>query len=353
MAFVRNPLKDDGDQSSGVIGTDGQQITGDQGAKPVSNWTNLNNYIDGNQGVGAGLADTMLADGNADTTAANNANTSFSTAAITEADSKTKKVDGWDNYFTNDDLSNASPEKKAAYRAWKSSASYGGPADAANATGYSDYLKAQGKAQDSVARSATQDAQFGLAKDSIGKGNQNYNSGMGMLDTILTRQTGGGDKIDAFQAANGVVDGKSQVGERSKTAIKGVNDHIGGAKARGDAAQLTAQTALNTRLTGLAGDISGRETTKMGSGDGAYVEDHSRADYASDAEIAALNSMVNDFGGEGVDSDNLNDLTTKSNKSNETVGERRERLAMEERIRRGVEEKLKEDLKGATLPGYT
>jgi hypothetical protein len=108
------------------------------------------------------------------------------------------------------------------------------------------------------------------------------------------------------------------------------SSRAGGAKARGDAAQLTAQTALNTRLTGLAGDVSDRETAKMGSGDGAYVEDHSRADYASDAEIAALNSMVNDFGGEGVDSDNLNDLTIKSGKSNETQAEKAARLYQEQ-----------------------
>jgi hypothetical protein len=319
MAFIRDPMKnkDDGDQSSGVIGTDGQQITGDQaGAKPVSNWTNLNAYIDGNQGAGSQIADKMLEQGNQDVSAAEVAGTDFARNATKQVDDSTKQDKGFANYFTNGDLSSASPEQKAAYSAWKNQASYGGPADASSANGYNDAFSATQKAKDSAARSYTQDSQFGLTKDSVGKGNQNYNGGMSMLDTILARQAGGGQKIDDFNAKNSA----DNIQSKLKSATESVNTHIGGAAGRGQVYQDAANTALQSRLSSIDQTLSSREAANKADSAKVYHKDHSRADYASNEELSALDNLINGFGAT-TDAATKQDLLNKSGVGDQTYNE--------------------------------
>jgi hypothetical protein len=334
MAFVRNPLKDDGDQSSGVIGTDGQPITDAPGAspaRPVSNWTNLENYVQGNQGAGSQIADKMLEQGNADVSAANNAGASFAEKAKKQVDDSTKKDAGWSDFFNKGEertnqytgqkymaegLSDASPEKIAAYNSWKDAPNYGGPQDAASADGYGDLQSATGKARDSAARSYTQDSQFALAKDSLGKGNQNYNGGMGMLDTILARQAGGGQKIDDFNTNNSA----EKINERTKGVTDAIGGQIAAAKLAGDKADSDVKTALQGKLDKYAGQLNTYENSNKNSGDNAYLEDQNAADYANEQELAALNNIINGFGAE-VDPNLRNDLLNKSGKSKKTVGE--------------------------------
>ena len=324
MAYVRDPFKDDSKQSSGVvggesvIGTDGQQITGDQSAKPVSNWTNLNAYIEGNQGSGANIADKMLEQGNADVAAADSSSNSFVEKAGKQVGDNTKvdTNDTWKNFFTTGDLSKATPDQTAAYKAWKEKPDYGGPADAASADGYNDAFSSVGKAKDSAARSYTQDSQYGLAKDSLGKGNQNYTGGMSMLDTVLARQAGGGQKLDDFNSKNSA----ENIQGKLTGAVGTVNGKIGEAKTAGAKAQTDVTSAINTKLGKTVGFISDREKDNQGSGDNAYATDHSLADYSSDAELAALNNLINGFGAD-TSGYNVGDLLNKSGADNTTVGQ--------------------------------
>lgn len=316
MAYIRDPLKqDEGQQGGGVIGTDGSAIAGDQAspARPVSNWTNLENYVKGNQGAGSQIADKMLEQGNADVNAAEVAGSDFAKNATKQVDDNTKQDKGYANLFQNGDLSNVSDQQKSDYSAWKSQANYGGPTDAVGANGYNDALSATQKAKDSAARSYTQDSQFGLAKDSLGKGNQNYNSGMSMLDTVLARQAGGGQKLDDFNSKNSA----DNIQGKLKTATDSVNTHIGGAAGRGQVYQDAANTALQSRLSGLDQTLSGREAANKADPRKEYQQDHSRADYATNEELSALNNIINGFGA-STDTATKQDLLNKSGAGEQT-----------------------------------
>ena len=65
MAFIKDPFEEQKlnqpgqstSQQSGIAG--GEQVGAQAPGASPSNWTNLNAYIDGNQGAGKGIADTM------------------------------------------------------------------------------------------------------------------------------------------------------------------------------------------------------------------------------------------------------------------------------------------------------
>lgn len=313
MAFVRNPLKDEGEQSSGVIGTDGTPITGDQSAKPVSNWTNLNKYIEGNQGAGSQIAEKMLEQGNQDVNDANNKGAVFSSMGTSEVDKSTKQDKGFETLFRDGDLANVTDQQKTDYSAWKNQANYGGPADATGISGYKDLSDATSKAKSQAAKSYTQDSQYGLATESLGKGNQNYNGGMSMLDVVLARQAGGGQKIDDFNTAN---TGEA-IENKTKGYVGSVNSYISGAADRGKDRGDAATNALQNRLGGITQTLTDRENTTMANQATRYAEDQTRADYASSEELAALDNLINGFGAQ-VDDTTKNDLLNKSGASKQT-----------------------------------
>lgn len=312
MAYVKNPLnKDDqGAQSAGVIGTDGSQISGDS-SKPVSNWTNLNDYVLGNQGSGSQIADKMLEQGNKDVGAAEVAGADFAKNSTSQVDSATKKDSaGFENLFSSGDVSNVSQDQKNDYSNWKATPNYGGPADATGLQGYGELNKATDTAKKQAAKSYTQDSQYGLAQESLGKGNQNYTGGMSMLDTVLARQAGGGQKIDDFNKANS----QENIQGKTQNVVTGANEYIGGAEGRGAANVAKVTSALQGRVGGLNDSLSQREAGVMGNQQTRYLEDQTRADYATNEELAALDNLINGFGAQ-VDDPTRQDLLNKSGKS--------------------------------------
>lgn len=314
MAYIRDPLKqDEGQQGGGVIGTDGQQIAGDSaGAKPVSNWTNLNKYVEGNQGSGANIADKMLEQGNQDVNAAGVANKSFEEGANKQVTSGIKQ-DDYSNFFSSGDLSNVSDQQKNDYSAWKQKPNYSGPNDASEAQGYGDASQATNKAKTQAAKSANQESQYGLAQESLGKGNQNYNGGMSMLDTVLARQAGGGQKIDEFNTKNTAENIQSGL----DMASKNVNANIGVANTQAQANVDKVNKSIQDRLGGIQGQLSAREAANKASGDNMYEQDQNLADYASDSELQALNNLSG-FGA-NMDQNQRNELLNRSGKSKNTV----------------------------------
>jgi hypothetical protein len=317
MAFIRDPLKqDEGQQSGGVIGTDGQQIAGDQaGAKPVSNWTNLNKYIEGNQGSGEKIADKMLEQGNKDINAAGEANKAFGTQATSQVNSGIKQDNGYSDLFSSGDLSNVSDQQKNDYSAWKQKPNYSGPNNAAEAQGYGEASQATNTAKNQAAKSATQESQYGLAKESLGKGNQNYNGGMGILDTVLARQTGGGQKIDDFNTKNTAANIQSGLDNTSKQ----INDSISAAGSQGQANVDKVNKAMQDRLGSYQSQLAAREAANKNSGENMYEQDQNLADYASDAELQALNNLSG-FGA-NMDQNQRNELLNRSGRSKQTVAQ--------------------------------
>jgi hypothetical protein len=316
MAYIRNPLKEEapGQQSGGVVGTDGQSITGDQGGKPVSNWTNLNEYVQGNQGTGGQIADKMLEQGNKDVNAAGVANSEFEINANKQVDEGTKRdTGGYADLFSSGNVAGATDEQKNAYGAWKNTANYAGPNNASETNAYGNASQATNQAKNQAAKSATQEGQYGLAKESLGKGNQNYNGGMSMLDTVLARQAGGGQKLDDFNTKNT----SANIQKGLDTASQNVNSYIGGAAARGQTAQDKATSALQNRLGSMQSELSAREAANKNSGDDMYEMDQSLADYANDSELQALNNLSG-FGAT-MDQGQRNELLARSGRSKKTV----------------------------------
>lgn len=335
--FIKNPMDQDKNklatQQSGVIGADGAtQNPG--GAAPVSNWTNLNAYIEGNQGAGSQLADKMLEQGSQDVSAASKAGSDFAKSAKEAADAATKK-DVWSDVFAKGDISKSTPAQQQAYAAWKAD-TYDGANDAAHSSGYEGFQGAQGKARDSVAATATDQGQINQLRASMGKGNQSYSGGMSMLDQVLTRQAGGGEKIDSFQNAHGVKDGVSQIGLRASATVGDVNKHINNQKALHSSLNDKAQKALNSRFNGLAADLQNRVEN------GDFAHTLNRRDIASEAEARALDNLAG-FGAHMNDNmrGNISKGTGNSHETNAEV--RAAAAAAEERARIEEEARLKQE----------
>jgi hypothetical protein len=276
MAFIQQPFRPKQQTNqSGVIG--GSEEQAPEGQEAVSNWTNLNAYISGNQGQGAAIADKLLESGNQEVGKFKTAGEDFAKAANDQVSQGAKK-DTWSSLFKDGDVGGMTADQKRAYTEWKNSADYSGPQDASQAKGYGDVSKQLDRTKGEVARSATLAGQAGLAKESLGKGNNNYNAGMSMLDSIIARQAGGGEKLDAFQAQSKDIslDGINQ----------SVNKAVNTAKAQGRAAVSSAQSALDNRLGGLAGILHDRESS------GGYVNDLTRRDLATDPELAAIENLL-------------------------------------------------------------
>jgi hypothetical protein len=290
MAYIRNPLGNEQDtqqQSGGVVGTDGQSITGNSN-KPVSNWTNLNAYVQGNQGAGGQIADKMLEQGNKDVNAAEVAGNDFA-KNTTEQVNKGIKQDtaGYGDMFKSGDVSNLSNEQKQAYTEWSKAPAYSGPKDASQTQDYSNLQGATETATKQAAKSYTQQGQYGLAGESLGKGNQNYTGGMGMLDTVLARQTGGGQKLDEFNTKNT----KEAIEGKSKAKVDQVNQAITSAQSQGEANQNRVKGNLQGRLTDYEKILADREAANKQMGDNMFEQDQFLADYASDPEFQAIRNL--------------------------------------------------------------
>ena len=282
MAYIRSPLQNKqnlGTQESGVIGTGSGGTTQDGAAK--SDWTNLNAYIDQNQGAGAGMADEMLKPGQEAVTGLSTAGGNFAKSSENEIGTGTKTDSGgYGNLFKSGDLSKPTPQQTGAYKNWAAAPAYTGPNQASEIGGYGELKTAEGTAKDASGRSQTTGGQYTLAKDTLGKGYGPYSGGMSMLDTVLTRQAGGGQKLDQFNTAN-----------TDENISKGVSDITGGIAGKVDAARLAGEkitgdtkSGLQTRLDTTIGNI-GKRATGLGG--------LSTGDMASDAELAALTNMVN------------------------------------------------------------
>ena len=254
MAYIKNPFdkKEQQSSESGVINTSSGN-TGTQSGAPVSNWVNLNQIINGNQGTGQQMADTATSDVKTEAQGVVDDSGAWQNKAVKQAASGVKE--DYSKKLEQTDFSRMSEADKNSYRNWQSRAAYSGPAAYDKAEGYDSLYEKKGKANERVAQAGdfTGGGQQGLAKETLGKGNANYGSGMSMLDTILMRQAGGGQSLDEVQNKYGKVgDDKTVLDQKLGTAQTEVakaikmNQIIAG---RRDGA---AQNVLNSKLAGLS-----------------------------------------------------------------------------------------------------
>lgn len=280
MAYIRNPADMQRKQTSaqsGVIGQGG--ATGEaQVQGQVSNWTNLNAYVDQNAGSGEQIAGEITKGADQAVAKFGDQGKAFAGEAQKSAQAGVKNDTGYGDLFAKGDLSNISDKQKQGYAAWKNAPNYVGPNSMTNVKGYGDVTNARDKAVNEVARRGTFEGQNVVARETFGKQAPAYSSGMSMLDTVLARQAGGADKLDALQKNNSAAVLNERLGGFKGQAAGA----IAAAKTRGAENQAAVQNALQDRYKQSIVDIGGR----------GGIGGQSIGDLATDAELAALNNMI-------------------------------------------------------------
>ena len=247
------------------------------GQAPVSGWTNLNNYVDQNKGSGGAMAQGILTPGQKSMADLGKAGETYTADTSTESAAGTKKdTAGYEKKFKSGDLSSTQFDTDA-YKELSAQPDYTGPTSAATSKAAGAYNGQAGKTENEVDRARTMEGQYGLAKENLGKGNDNYNSGMSMLDTVLAHQAGGAGAINAFTDSS------------SKLALKGKDEgvkniaqsNIDANKQAGMNATRGAAAAAQKRY-----DAISRNATKDNGLGGISV-----ADSANNADLQALKNL--------------------------------------------------------------
>lgn len=285
MAYIRNPAdlqRQNSNVQSGVLGSGPQAQGNAQGQAPTSNWTNLNDYINQNDGTGAQIADALNQGADQQINTASTAGKTLADNAQKETAAGIKNDQGYGNLFSTGStqyLSNMGGEDKAKLNAWKAAPAYIGPNSVDKVSGYGDALSATDKAKAEVGRRNTFEGQNIVAKEALGKGNFTYTGGMSMLDNILARQAGGAQKLDALQARGNDL---SLGFEKQQSAV---NQSIAASQAQGQANQDSVNKAIQDRYNSLKGTITPR----------TMINESSIGDAATPEELAALKNLA-EFG---------------------------------------------------------
>lgn len=307
MAYVRDPFQTKKGQS-GVIapGTPGSGAGAQQGQTPTSNWTNLQDYVKGNQGQGEAMAQKMTSN------AANAANdfTSSKTAlenAATSAIDKGKQAGGWWNKDAKTiDLKGLTADDKQAYNSYMKGPGYTGPTSA-DQIGYSEpqptakagesyqtpftsFKGAGQKARAEINRFGSMEGQQGIAADTLGKGNSNYTGGMSMLDTILANQAGGAGTLEKYTGTNAANKIADIQGSEASTE-QSLNQKFKAAQTEADAQKEAVRKALEDRYASEMDIESLKALEDLGAGSGKSAErQKAMADFwAQQAETQAYN----------------------------------------------------------------
>jgi hypothetical protein len=173
--------------SGGAASPTGQQQAG-------SGFTNLQKYLEANQGQGGGLANVITTEGQkqVDTgvKAANDASQAWASGVISDANNAAQPtVDLYSKgaqAYNNTSGSDSSYLDNADINAAKSAGNYTGLTDVTKAAGYNDLDKAYQNVKNQATGYANDyNAQKGLLQKTYG-----YGSGFGALDTFLARQDG-------------------------------------------------------------------------------------------------------------------------------------------------------------------
>lgn len=186
----------------GAAGSSAPTSSAAPGPSKSGSWTNLNSYLDANadQGaaVGSQIANTINSQGQSDQDAINNLSSGFNQAV--QASTVNANQGAVDQSINDAESNNLSAADQTAFDQ-QANASYSGPTDITQATGYSQ--AAQGASNAAV---AAQQAQTEAGRDVLLQNQFNnastsgYNQGENNLDQLLLEGSGGAGSIN--QAAN-------------------------------------------------------------------------------------------------------------------------------------------------------
>lgn len=313
MAYKKNYLDEEMQGNPGAQGgAGGQVLAGNSGSGPTSQqpskgsgWTNLSTYLDMNAGQTEGLGNTY---NNANQKVVDDAkglgadlvktvqNDPKHTEQITAANNLT-------NQIKTGDLSKVDPNQYKAIQAQ----GYSKPTDYGQLNGYSDVLSSFGKAADRVDNVQDYGTQQGVLRDEFSKNYNQYNSGMGTLDTFLLRgDKDAAAKTAAFKDANKGygstmgADGKKGYSANFNNDVSGVlNNFFTGQESAFNAAKGNVGQAVADRRTGIVNSVTPAMLAKRQAE--VAAENKARIDalvkQAGDAGVVADRSAFDKFAG--------------------------------------------------------
>lgn len=241
MAFIKGPGSwkgEDEEEGSGVIG--GGSSVGGMGAaggQGTGSWTNLQQYLKANEGGGERIANSITKSTQDDVDAVGQQRVEFEQKAKKQVDDKTKK-----DQFSSQILADPTKVNKDEYSSWKNLSNYWGANDATGSDGYGQVKGKVDSIQNNINTANDYYGQNVLANNAFGKGPNQYSQGMGYLDTFFARSDQSGkDAFKNFQDRNA---GFSK--DWNDTSSR-VNDYIGGAAGRGQAAYDSTMGAIGQK----------------------------------------------------------------------------------------------------------
>lgn len=239
---------DDEEQTTGNAG--GSVITGQGtggGSQTGTNWTNLSQYLDNNQGAGGQMADDITKD---TTKEVNRLEGQDGAVDTWETDAK-KKVDSgirqdtYSGVIKDGTAKDVAGIDQNAYGAWAALGNYTGAKDASQTQGYDQNYKDVNNTKDTIKNLSSYDGQKAALQKSYG-GTGGYGKGHQALDAFaLNGDKAGQQKLQEFQGQN------ANFGQKFDKAKTNINTHIGGAEGRGQDVLNRTKTAITDRSAAL------------------------------------------------------------------------------------------------------
>jgi len=259
MAYIKKP----NEQDPQGLNTSGQSTVISAGQAPVdptaskaegTSWVNLKQYLDANQGLGAGVANAVTGSSQKEIESAAGQLNDWQTKASTVDKSQADKLQGFKQQILTD------PTKVDA-KAFKdqSAAAYGNNTVATNAEGYGAAANAYGTAKDNYTNLKSDDwaSRSTAVQNTYGKDNPQYSKGMGMLDTFIAQGDQAGQA--AFKDyADRNASMFSDTDNSLKKATGSVQTALDAEKNRWSSLLGETQQAVKDKRTGLVTNLDGR-----------------------------------------------------------------------------------------------
>ena len=228
MAYQRNPLDEDQANQgkttgSGVIGG-GSNMSG--GATAGSGWTNLNQYLETNQGAGEQIADAAVKDtGNqfaADKGAIDSWSKGLQDNIAGQKQADTAQAQQFSGQAANAGSNFGQAAQQQSFDNWRK-ATENKPKQFEEQEGYQDAYSAQSRIADNQKLIKDPTNQSKIVADTFKKDRPTYSSGMGKLDTFLATADGGNSLNQKLQGLSGQYSG-DYLGDSKNAYGAGVTD---------------------------------------------------------------------------------------------------------------------------------
>lgn len=312
MAIQRNPLDEEQKNQvtstqSGVVGG-GSNTAG--GATAGSGWTNLNQYLDANQGAGEQIANAAVQDtGNqfaSDKSSITDWSKGLQSGLESQKQADTAKAGEYQNQASNAGANFGQAAQQQSFDAWKN-ATQNKPGQFEDQGGYQGAYGAQSRINDNMKLIKDPTNQSKIVSDTFRKDRPTYSSGMGKLDTFLATADGGnslntklqglagqysgdylGDSKNSYNA--GVGDLQSTMGKNREDVLGAISNQYKNLKSQADSEVANMNRGQNTNWAG--------KTL-------ASAKDASYADVLDPQELANLQALTQ-LSGEAFDGGQLN-----------------------------------------------